>query len=418
MIEELSQIERANRSIISESRSLPFKRYFYSYLKHGTPLCLILKGQRGVGKSTAIYQYMAERKEDGLKTFYLPADTVTIRDISLIDIVEHLTTSGIQLLAIDEIQKRKNFAEELKSIRDLYPKLELIASGSSAIELDSADLSRRAFKVECVGLSFREYLNLAYAINLSAFKLDDLLKSHSDISAQITEITQRSKINLLEEFQKYLQAGYFPTSISINNRDIFFKTLRQAIDRTIESDLLTSYPTLNGTSISKIKRLLTLISKSGPFVPDYAKLKAALEITNETTIKEYFFYLHKADIIRLLPKNKESIGTLRKPKKIYFDNPNYLLAVAPAEASNIGTLRETFVYMAIDNFMNIQDAPNGVFAAPNGDFETINGEIFEVGGRNKSFKQIAGVPKSYVISDDLLHGTGRQLPMWLLGFLW
>ncbi len=418
MIKELSQIERANRSIISESRGLPFKRYFYSSLKHGTPLCLILKGQRGVGKSTAIYQYMAERTEQGLKAFYLPADAVTIRDISLIDIVEHLATSGIQILAIDEIQKRKNFADELKSIRDLYPKLELIASGSSAIELDSADLSRRAFKVECVGLSFREYLNLTYAINLSNFKLDDILKSHSDITGQITEITQGSKINLLEEFQEYLQAGYFPTSISINNRDIFFKTLRQAIDRTIESDLLTSYPTLNGTSISKIKRLLTLISKSGPFVPDYAKLKAALEITSETTIKEYFFYLHKADIIRLLPKNKESIGTLRKPEKIFFDNPNYLVAVAPAEASNIGTLRETFVYMAIDNFMNIHDAPNGVFAGSSGDFETINGEIFEVGGRNKGFRQRAGVPNSYVISDDLLHGSGRQLPMWLLGFLW
>jgi hypothetical protein len=74
--------------------------------------------------------------------------------------------------------------------------------------------------------------------------------------------------------------------------------------------------------------------------------------------------------------------------------------------------------MAIDNFMNLQDNPNGVFAASNGDFETINGEIFEVGGRNKGFKQIAGVPNSYVISDDLLHGSGRQLPMWLLGFLW
>lgn len=418
MIDELSQLERASRAIISESQSLPFKRYFYSSLKHSTPLCLILKGQRGVGKSTAIYQYLAERKEEGLRTFYLPADAVTIRDISLIDIVEHLAASGTQLLAIDEIQKRKNFAEELKSIRDLYPKIELIASGSSAIELDSADLSRRAFKVECVGLSFREYLNLSYAITLSAFKLDEILRNHGEVSSQITEITKLAKIDLLEEFQKYLQTGYFPTSISINNRDIFFKTLRQAIDRTIESDLLTSYPTLNGTSISKIKRLLTLISKSGPFVPDFAKLKAALEITSESTIKEYFFYLHKADIIRLLPKNKERIGTLRKPEKIYFDNPNYLVAVAPAEASNLGTLRETFVYMAIDNYMNIHGSPNGIFAASNGDFETINGEILEVGGRNKGFKQIAGVPNSYVISDDLLHGSGRQVPMWLLGFLW
>lgn len=418
MIEQLAQIERASKPNILKARSLDFKRYFFNSFTHQTPLCLILKGQRGVGKTTSIYQYLAKCQSDGKKVFYLPADIVTIRDISLVDIAEYLLSSGIQILAIDEIQKRKFFAEELKSIRDLYPQLELIASGSSAVELEGADLSRRAFKIGCVGLSFREYLNLRFQTHFLSFNLDMMLRSHGDLTADIALETQKTGINLLEEFQNYLQSGFFPTAIEIKDQEIFFSTLRQAIDRTIETDLLAIYPNLNGASVGKMKKLLTIISKSGPFVPDYAKLKAALDITSEATLKDYFYYLHKAEIIRLLPKNKANIGAMRKPEKIYLDNPNYLFAVAPGESSNVGTVRETFVFMAVDTHFRLMGAADSVFASTTGDFETTRGETFEVGGKNKGFKQIAGVNNSYVIAADTLHGSGRQLPMWLLGFLW
>jgi len=43
---------------------------------------------------------------------------------------------------------------------------------------------------------------------------------------------------------------------------------------------------------------------------------------------------------------------------------------------------------------------------------------FEVGGKNKSFKQIKDLPNSFVVSDDIEIGSGNKIPLWLFGFLY
>ena len=49
----------------------------------------------------------------------------------------------------------------------------------------------------------------------------------------------------------------------------------------------------------------------------------------------------------------------------------------------------------------------------------LNGKwMFEVGGRKKRFSQIAGVPNSYVVNDDVSVGRGNKIPLWLFGFLY
>lgn len=44
--------------------------------------------------------------------------------------------------------------------------------------------------------------------------------------------------------------------------------------------------------------------------------------------------------------------------------------------------------------------------------------LFEIGGKNKQYKQIANLPDSYVIVDDTESGFGNKIPMWLFGFLY
>jgi hypothetical protein len=44
--------------------------------------------------------------------------------------------------------------------------------------------------------------------------------------------------------------------------------------------------------------------------------------------------------------------------------------------------------------------------------------LFEVGGKNKSFSQIANIPESYVLRDNEEYGVGNSIPLWLLGFLY
>ncbi|WP_457743861.1 hypothetical protein [Sulfurimonas sp.] len=53
-----------------------------------------------------------------------------------------------------------------------------------------------------------------------------------------------------------------------------------------------------------------------------------------------------------------------------------------------------------------------------GDFLVDELYIFEIGGKNKSFKQIKDMPNSFVIADDIEVGFGSKIPLWLFGFLY
>ncbi|MBQ1409576.1 MAG: hypothetical protein IIY87_07450 [Bacteroidales bacterium] len=53
-----------------------------------------------------------------------------------------------------------------------------------------------------------------------------------------------------------------------------------------------------------------------------------------------------------------------------------------------------------------------------GDFSVSDKYLFEVGGRNKTFEQIADIPDSFLAVDDTEVGHGSRIPLWLFGFLY
>ena len=53
-----------------------------------------------------------------------------------------------------------------------------------------------------------------------------------------------------------------------------------------------------------------------------------------------------------------------------------------------------------------------------GDFLIDEEYTFEVGGKNKGFKQIKDMPNSFVVADDIEIGSGNKIPLWLFGFLY
>jgi hypothetical protein len=53
-----------------------------------------------------------------------------------------------------------------------------------------------------------------------------------------------------------------------------------------------------------------------------------------------------------------------------------------------------------------------------GDFRVLNRFVVEVGGKNKSFKQIENIPNSFVVADGIESGFGNKIPLWLFGFLY
>jgi len=78
---------------------------------------------------------------------------------------------------------------------------------------------------------------------------------------------------------------------------------------------------------------------------------------------------------------------------------------------NNGSLRESFFVSQIKVNYTIKYSNIG-------DFQVDNSAIFEIGGKNKSFKQIKDVKNSYVVADNIEIGFGNKIPLWLFGFLY
>ncbi|MDD5090287.1 MAG: AAA family ATPase [Candidatus Wallbacteria bacterium] len=398
-----------------ELNNRKFKRYIFGMEDIFCSRLSFLTGQRGVGKTTAVVQYAMQfcandtTSEDVL---YVQTDHFLVRS-SIYEIAEEFYNSGGKLLCLDEIHRYPGWSGELKSIFDTFPGLKIIVSGSSALEIRSGshDLSRRAVIHRMAGLSFREFCEMTLDIELHCCTLDEIIFKHEKIASRIVKLIETGGRKVLPVFRDYLKRGYFPYSMEHSSVPLFYLTLEQNIHRIIESDLLAVYPSLNGTSIRKIKKLLEMLTANVPYTPDLKKLKTALDIGDERTLKNYLKYLEDAGVIIMLGKGRAGLNSLEKPEKIYLNNTNFLYALNEPDAIDKGTLRETF-------FINTLLEKHRVATSETGDF-LINGRItIEVGGKNKSTGQLRGTADSFLALDDLESGFRNKIPLWLFGFLY
>jgi len=371
----------------------------------------IISGQRGIGKTTAILQYMTQHYPDiyTTKALYIQADHFLLGTHTLYEISDSFVKMGGELLCIDEIHKYPNWSKELKSINDTFRELKLIISGSSALEIHkgSHDLSRRALIYKMHGMSLREFIGMKLGIELEYYDLDTIVSSHQAIAQNIIDALSQKKAKILPIFQEYLEVGYYPYYFEYNNPALFYMALEQNIHTTIESDLLAIYPSLTGNSIKKLKSLLKVISASVPFTPDMKKLKTIIGVGDERTLKNYLKYLEDAGLIKMFLKSSKGLRSIEKPEKIYLNNSNLLFTTK----ADRGTMRETF-------FMNQLSKDYEVIAPKKGDLLIDDQLLFEVGGKNKSFNQIKEMENSFVASNEIERGFGNRIPLWLFGFLY
>ncbi|MEK6527606.1 MAG: AAA family ATPase, partial [Nitrospirota bacterium] len=262
----------------------------------------IVAGQRGVGKTTVMIQHILASYRNDIftnKALYIQADHFLVGSLSLYEIAEQFYNLGGKLIYFDEIHKYPNWSTELKSIYDTFPKLTVVASGSSALEIyrGSRDLSRRAVVLRMFGMSFREFIEFELGIDLKSSGFEDIMSNHQRIANGIITTVEKKGKKILALFKSYLEYGYYPYFREYKNRELFYLTLEQNIHTTLEGDLIAIYPSLSGNSVKKIKKLLTIIASSVPFTPDLKKLKTMLDVGDERTLKTYIKYLEDAGII-------------------------------------------------------------------------------------------------------------------------
>lgn len=368
-----------------------FYRYLYQKIAWNDRMIGIV-GPRGVGKTTMVLQYIKQHKQD-IKALYISADIAYFTTHTLIEVADEWSKEDGKLLVIDEVHKYPEWSRELKQIYDTHPDMQIIFTGSSILDIQkgSSDLSRRALIYTLQGLSFREYLYLFHNIDTPIFSLEDILAG----KAYINQL-----LHPLSYFREYLKSGYYPFATNGN----FDVRMQNIVIQTIETDIAT-YANLKTTTARKLRKMLTVVASLAPFKPNADTLATTLSVSRNN-ISDYLILLEQAQMIGQLRDDTQGIRGLGKVEKVYLDNPN-LMYVLNGGNIDTGNLRETFFY----NQMRVN---HDVTSSRIADF-AINEYTFEVGGRNKSQKQLGNTTHGFVVKDDIEFAQGNIIPLWAFG---
>ncbi len=357
-------------------------------------------GQRGVGKTTLLLQYL-KMNYKVTEYLYFSADDVYIVNSSIYDIADEFVRLGGKVIVIDEIYKYKNWAIELKSIYDSFPDLLIRFSGSSMLNIinEKYDLSRRVVIGTMGTLSFREYLKLSSDIELPQLTFEQILAEHTSLSPLLA----LENPTLYREFLRYLQIGAYP--FFMEDEVEYKNKLFNALDKIIVEDI----PSLNKIEYSHLsifrKFIAKLIYAKVPYQVNISALCKEFGVSHPT-LGNYINILESTKVIRAVKKFSTKVS--KKPEKLLFGNTNILYTFADefGVEVEIGTVRESFFVSCFDK----------VYYSDIGDF-VVHDRIFEIGGKNKTLKQIKDVEKSFLVIDTDYTSDEKRIPLWLFGLM-
>ena len=383
-----------------------YHRKFYDDFTMDNRLIGII-GARGVGKTTFLVDYLRKHYNGSSQSLYISADNLYFVEHTLLEVVDQFVKDfDGQLLCIDEIHRYKNWNQELKNIYDSYPKLSIIFSGSSSIDLVKGkyDLSRRAILKTMYGFSFREFLEIQEKKKYPIIKLSDLCQNTNVYSQKLAKTAK-----LLGFFKQYLREGYYPTFLEIGSYEAYSHSLRGIVDKIIYQDV-SSFYSMNTSNLDTLRKIIYFFATSEPGSVNINRLAMSLK-KDYTTISEYVQLLRDTGLLRFLLQNKQGHALVRNAEKIYLDNTNLLYALNREVGKEplVGLLRELFV------ISNLQNTNHHVFSSKLADIECED-IVFEIGGKNKTPSQLKG-ENGYLVKDNVLIGDNKTIPLYLFGFL-
>lgn len=383
-----------------KSVDLRFKRYLYGKINWEARL-IGIKGARGVGKTTLMLQRIADLKEEDISV-YLSLDNMWFSIHSLEDLIAFLYPRGITKFYLDEVHKYPHWATTIKNIYDTYSDIHIVYTGSALLAIDHsiADLSRRQSLYRMRTMSFREFLEYEGIISLDPISFNEILERHNEISA-----TLAAKFRPLQYFSDYLTYGCYP--FYKENKIEFLDRLAEVVRTVIEVDI-PECEEISLSTMARMKTLLMIMAENAPLTPNISKLAERLECSRELALK-MLYLLDKAGLLQLMFYKTNSYKQIRGPEKVLLGDSNILQALT--RNGNIGTLRETF-------FVNQLRDLGEVTLSKEGDFRFDGNYLFEVGGSNKKYTQIADIPNSYLAVDNTETGFGNRIPLYLFGLLY
>jgi hypothetical protein len=275
---------------------------------------LVITGARQVGKTTLIRHLVQELP----RVTWLNADDLRDRERlwkAGIPEIEQLFT-GTEVLVIDEIQRIENAGLVLKMMVDRFPDKQVIATGSSALEI-----SETIFEP----LTGRHFL-----FHLYPFGLSELYPGYGSVALE-------------RELAFHLIYGSYP-AISLE-RDMAEIQIRNLANQYLYKDVLVWKEIRKPAVLEKLLQLLAFQMGSEVSVHELSK---QLQVKSET-VEQYLDLLEKAFVIfRLQPYFNNERKEISKMTKVFFWDNGIRNAIidrfAPLSArEDAGKLWENFV---------------------------------------------------------------------------
>jgi predicted AAA+ superfamily ATPase len=251
------------------------------------------------------------------------------------------------------------------------------------------------------GLSFREYIHFYKGIRIPRHTLKEILDDADSICQEVRRVCNPRRL-----MGEYLRVGYYP--FYDGNEMEYYSRLENVVSFIIDQEM-PQFCNVDPAYTRKLKSMLLFLCDNPPYEVNITKLAAYLEL-NKNTVLSYLSSMNRAELLHLLYADNKSVTKMQKPDKIYIHNTNILYALS--SQLNTSTIRECFVVNQLSSSHTIE------YGKDHGDFKVDGKFTFEVGGKDKSFQQIADIPNSYILADNIDFPIGKKLPIWLVGLIY
>lgn len=273
---------------------------------------VIIVGSRQVGKTTLMKMYKQYVPKE-YRLFYFNLENVTSLNIcqNADNLKSYLYDNGINIakqkvfLIIDEFHYIKNATKLFKALYDLYPKVKILASGSSSIEIQKhlkESLAGRKRVYSLYPLSFEEFVRFNSEEEYNRYIKLRFFNVSWDLIGELNK----------KYLENYLIYGGYPRVALIRNKtgkieelqDIYNSYIQKDIKSLIKDEDISAYNNLLKVLASQIGNLLNINELSNTLQIGRRQILKYLNILEQTFIIKLLppFYLNKRKEISKMPK--------------------------------------------------------------------------------------------------------------------
>jgi len=324
---------------------------------------VVLTGTRRVGKTTIQYQMIETLLERGVapqKIVFISMDHPMLKLSGVNEVLEcyheNIYAEQDVYYFFDEIQYAQDWDKWLKTIYDMQPDTQVVATGSASPALIKGNQESGAGRwtvIQVPTMSFYEYceiLNLDRPELPKDFKATQMLRMTQQDRTRI--MMQLSKVQ--NHFNRYLQVGGFPELALADNDLMAQQVMREdVVDKVLKRDLPSLYNIRNATELERIFLYLCNVSSEIVSIEAIAK---ELSGVSRPTVENYIQYLESANLIyQSWPVDMAGKRVLKAKPKIYIADAAIRNAVLMDDSLltdpvEMGRIVETAVYKHVAAF--------------------------------------------------------------------